>query len=346
VARLPQVVDAIKPDLIFVNNDPWNVIKFAEATTVPVVGYMPVDAPNMLNDVAQRLNKTAFSIFYTDFGLSTARMAGYRGEAFTMPHGVDTNQYKPMPKQQAREALTHTQDAFIVGNVNRNQPRKRLDLTVMAFAAWIKEYKINDAVLHLHCGLRDQGWDLPQLNRYFGIDDKVWFTDNRMTETIGVDEKVLPYVYNAFDVQLSTSFGEGWGLTTMEGMACGTPQIVPEWAALAEWPNGAVRYMPISSISATAGNINSLGGMVSEESVVNALHYLYKHPDVRQEYGELGRKLVNQPRYDWRNIGSFLADYLSVYLSTGRANPYLKEEDAASGRLSANSGGFEGAMEA
>lgn len=329
IARLPAIIDKIKPDLIFVNNDPWNVIKFPEAfPDIPVVGYMPVDAPNMLNDVAQRLNKLAFAIFYTDFGKSTARMAGYRGQVITLPHGVDTKFYGPMPKREAREALTHRQDCFIVGNVNRNQPRKRLDLTIMAFARWIKEFNIRDALLHLHCGLRDQGWDLGQLNRYFGVTDRVWFTDNGMTEDIGVDEHVLPYVYNALDVQLSTSFGEGWGLTTMEGMACGVPQVVPEWAALAEWPSGAVKYMPVSNVMATPGNINSLGGMVSEESVVKALHYMYSNRDACEEYGELGRKLVNQPRYSWKCIGSFLADFLQAYLQTGRV-PGLTDEAAA-----------------
>lgn len=330
IARLPALLPVLKPDLIVVNNDPWNVIRFPESgCKVPVIGYMPVDAPNMLNDVAKRLHQVASAVFYTEFGLNTARVAGYKGDAIVVPHGVDTNFYSPMSKECARTATGHRLDSFVIGNVNRNQPRKRLDLSIMAFARWVREYNIPPNVyLHLHCCKKDCGWDLSQLARYFNVQDRVWFTDQRMEDNLGIEEAAMPYIYNSFDMQISTTSGEGWGLTTMEGMACGVPQVVPEWSALAEWAAGAVRYVPIRQLIATTDRINSIAALVDEDAMVRAIDYMYRHADVREEYGRLARQRVTEEHYRWDVIAARLSRHIADVLSGVRGKPTLAVESA------------------
>jgi D-inositol-3-phosphate glycosyltransferase len=323
VARMASIVAAIQPDVIVINNDPWNVIRFPEAgIKVPIIGYMPVDAPNMLNNVAKRLNQLASSIFYTQFGLDTARMAGYTGSATVVPHGVDTKFYRPIDKREAREVTGHAMDSFVVGNINRNQPRKRLDLSIMAFARWVQQYDLpSNVFLHLHCGLLDCGWDLQQLASFFNVSDRVWWTCKEMHDNIGISEEALPFIYNSFDVQISTSFGEGWGLTTMEGMACGVPQIVPDWAALAEWPRGAVRYVPISGMIATGDRINSLGGIADESALVKELNGLYNNRAAARFIGNKGRDLVTQKQFTWESVSERLSAHITDVLAKVGANP-------------------------
>jgi hypothetical protein len=48
-----------------------------------------------------------------------------------------------------------------VFNGNRNQFRKRIDITISAFAEFAKDKP--DAMLYLHMGTKDQGWDVMQL---------------------------------------------------------------------------------------------------------------------------------------------------------------------------------------
>src|SRR4030095_6152956 len=79
----------------------------------------------------------------------------------------------------------------------------------------------------------------------------------------------LPLIYSALDVQVTTTLGEGWGLTTMEGMACGTPQIVPDWAALGEWATPALK-VPCSLQLAHPG-INTVGALPDKEAFMKAL---------------------------------------------------------------------------
>jgi hypothetical protein len=62
-----------------------------------------------------------------------------------VPLGVDTDIYKPGDKSAARKKLgiAPVKDTdFIVCNVNRNQNRKRIDLTILYFAEWIRTRKI------------------------------------------------------------------------------------------------------------------------------------------------------------------------------------------------------------
>ncbi|HLT92461.1 MAG TPA: glycosyltransferase family 4 protein, partial [Woeseiaceae bacterium] len=295
LGRIRALVDRLEPDAVVVLNDPWIVAEFAGLRLpVPLVGYMPVDAPNIRESVAHALSGIHLAIFYTRFGLDELRARGFSQQAAVIPHGVDLDVFQPMPRAMARRSLGLDQHlpagSFIVGNVNRNQPRKRLDLTVQYFARWLEEMKPDrPAFLYLHCAERDQGWDLRQLADYYGVRRRLLMTHGFTTPVHGPPTEWLRMLYAALDVQVSTTLGEGWGLTTMEGMACGVPQIVPEWSALAEWPRGGVRYVPVTSYAAAAQQLNTIGGVADAAGFVAALEQLYRDDLAREALGRRGR---------------------------------------------------------
>ncbi|HEY8429615.1 MAG TPA: glycosyltransferase family 4 protein [Sandaracinaceae bacterium] len=310
LGRIGALVERLEPDVVVVLNDPWIVAQFAALRLpVPLVGYMPVDAPNIRESVAQALSSgVALSIFYTQFGLDELRARGFRGRSAVIPHGVDLDVFQPMPRAVARRSLGLDQflpaGSFVVGNVNRNQPRKRLDLTVQYFARWLEESKPDrPAFLYLHCAERDQGWDVRQLAEYYGVRRRLLVTHGFATPLQGPPPEWLRALYCALDLQVSTTLGEGWGLTTMEGMACGVPQLVPEWSALAEWPRGAVRYVPVTSYVAAAQQLNTIGGVADAQVFVAELDELYRNDLEREALGRRGRELVSRPEFRWSTIG-------------------------------------------
>jgi D-inositol-3-phosphate glycosyltransferase len=147
-----------------------------------------------------------------------------------IPHALDRGVFEPRDRDQAREQWGFPKDAFIVLNVSTNQFRKRLDLTIRAFAHLYARRK--DALLVLHCAGGDfDGWDLLQLARYYGVEGRVATIHHRMPK---LTDEQLCWLYNTADVQINTSGGEGWGLTAFEGAACGIPQVVPDWSATRE----------------------------------------------------------------------------------------------------------------
>ena len=56
-----------------------------------------------------------------------------------------------------------------------------------------------------------------------------------------VDDRELNLLYNACDVGITTSMGEGWGLVSFEHGAAGAAQIVPDHSAAPKSGAGAPR---------------------------------------------------------------------------------------------------------
>lgn len=301
--RFQDLCTEFDPAAVVINNDWWNVARFARIVPagVPLVGYMPVDGTNLDPAAMVELNKLHAAVWYTDFGFRAARAAGYSGARRIIPHGIDTEVFQPAERHLARRMLNLKvpQDAFVVGNVNRNQPRKRLDLTIQIFAAWIKSRHISDAWLLLHCAQKDTGWDLRRVAACYGVADRLILTGPDDIRDLEGAQK-LRLIYNSLDVQMTTTLGEGWGLTTMEGMACGIPQIVPDSSALGEWAAPAVK-IPCSR-TLIHPEINTAGALVDEEPFVAALQSLYQSKTLRGRLAGQGLELMRGEAFRWENV--------------------------------------------
>lgn len=311
VNRLEEIITRESPDVIVIQNDPWNIPRYMKrfGDQWPVIAALAVDGKNCRG---RALNGLTLAIFWTQFALNEARAGGYAGPAAVVPLGVDLALFKPQEKRLARELLglpPKLRDVFIVGNVNRNQLRKRLDLTILYFSEWVKSRNIDDAYLFLHVApTGDVGYDCHQLAAYYGTANRLILVEPEVYN--GVAEEKMPRVYSCFDVQVTTSQGEGWGLPTMEGMACGVPQIVPKWAALEEWCGEAAYQVNCPTTTVTPDNINSIGGIPDKAEFIEALDRMYQRKDVQAAYVKKGFELVNRPEYRWRHIGEQFRDVI------------------------------------
>ena len=304
VNRLDQVIQKFKPDAVGVLNDPWiakdylpvlnkysNLVRFV---------YTPIDSPHVAPGFAQALNDYDAVISYTEFGALELNKSGTTTRMFIAPHGIDTKKFYPV--QGARKKLGIPEDWFIVGFVGRNQPRKRIDLAMRAFADFIRDKTDEEKSkikFYYHGNTHDIGWNIVDMAAAFGIVDNIALTSDT---NVVVPQETLNLIYNSFNVMLSTTMGEGWGLCNMEAAACGVAQIVPAWSALQEWLIMGSIQVPCPDIMVNTGGINTFGGIVSHEGVVEALHTLYENPSMRIKLGIEARELVTSPLYDWRNI--------------------------------------------
>jgi glycosyltransferase involved in cell wall biosynthesis len=315
--RLALLLNHLRPDVCIVQNDPWNVPEYMKKTgNCPVVATMPVDGKNCRGGA---LNGLAHAIWWTEFGKHEAALGGYQGPSSVIPLGVDLQMYKSGGdgKRLRTELRKHRgvpEDAFIIGNVNRNQPRKRLDLSIRYFAKWVEQNKIEDAYLFLHVApTGDQGYDVSQLAEYYGVSNKLIIVEPSIGH--GVSEEALASAYQIFDLMITTTQGEGWGLTTMEGMASGVPQIVPDWSALGEWiPDDCAIKVPCTSTIVTPTGINVVGGIADEERFIEALQTMYVTATMAnyksEQCHENALALVAQDQFRWENIGQRFAEVL------------------------------------
>lgn len=315
INRVPSLLAQIKPHITCIVNDPWLVRNYIAPLRTSmgkldnkdiftnIVAYMPIDGKNIQRAFIEPLNQIDHAIFYTQFGLDEAKNAGLQlDKTSIIPHGVDLTDFPRMNKKTARAKLPVLKDDwFVVGCVNRNQPRKRLDLALEYFADFAKD-KPDTVKFYYHGALQDVGWDILQLADYYGIGSRMIITDPNMTTAVGVPYDFLRYIYNSFDIQVSTTLGEGWGLTQMEGMACGIPQIIPEWSALAEWAHDGALFVECTTRQANSGGLNTIGGIADKDQFIAAMNKMYYDTNERQRIGQAGYDLVHQPQFLWKNV--------------------------------------------
>lgn len=178
-------------------------------------------------------------VTYTDFGKKQciSKWPDIEKKLDVIPHGISLKEFFPHPPEkraQLRQMFFGPHAGkFIVINVNRNQQRKDIPASMMAF----KEFKKScpNSILYLHCAEKDVGWDLPKVARNLGlaVGEDIIFPRNFNVNS-GYPVQVVNDLYNCADVCISTALGEGWGLSSVEAMATKTPCIFPDNTSLTE----------------------------------------------------------------------------------------------------------------
>src|SRR5204863_273063 len=84
-----------------------------------------------------------------------------------------------------------------------------------------------------------------RLSRTLGLADHLVCLDD-------VDEPTLAALYRRAAIVLQPSEREGFGLPLIEAMACGTPVVASDLAALREVGGDAVRYCPVGEAASVS----------------------------------------------------------------------------------------------
>jgi D-inositol-3-phosphate glycosyltransferase len=301
VARLPHVLAHTKPDVVLLVNDPWilpNYCAVLPEECPPVVAYTPVDAPGINPVMLEGLGRLTHLVAYTAFGAQELLAAGVPGPIGVIPHGIDREIFAPMDQALARATLGVPADGFYVLVADQNQPRKRFDLAIAAFARFAAQ--VPDAYLLLHTQpVSEWGWDLRHLCYRAGVDHRTIFTRKGGM----LPDELLRVVYACADVRLGAAV-EGWGLGLIEAMACGIPVVAPDWSAVGEWARDAAYLVPCDDelTHTNAGGHNTIAGLARPSLLAAAVLDLYRDRTLYDSYRQRGLTLVQHPAYDWSNI--------------------------------------------
>jgi glycosyltransferase involved in cell wall biosynthesis len=230
-----------KSGLILTLFDTWTFER------VPLDGFnlaswVPVDhdpCPSSVVHFFRRFNGKAIAM--SQFGQRA--LAEYAVEAHYVPHGIDTQVFRPIDRDLAREVLHKAsgvpQDAYVVGMVAANKgaqpPRKAFPEVMLAFAEFKRKQK--DAVLYLHTERfgHQMGCKLDPMAIACGLEpDKDVFFPPQYDYAVGIPNEIVNAVYNALDVLVNPAYGEGFGVPIVEAQAAGTPVIVNDFTSMSE----------------------------------------------------------------------------------------------------------------
>jgi glycosyltransferase involved in cell wall biosynthesis len=337
--RIREVVEKEKPDIVFTINDMWiineqykRIKDLHDQKLFKFVGYAPMDSYGWTGCLDETANDWDGVISYTEFGAHEFIRGGIRKPITIIPHGITANQFYPMDKAEARKRLNLKDDIFIVFNGNRNQFRKRIDITVEGFAKFAKDKP--DTQLYLHMGLKDQGWDImPLFARAMqreGIDPNGRIILTAQTQgPPNVEVDFLNTIYNAVDVGVNTCKGEGWGLVSHEHAACRVAQVVPNHTSCKEIFEGYGRLIRCDHVDVDT-NYSREMPCPSSDHLAAILTELYEDREKREALAELCYLRATEERFGWDTIahqfGEVFQEVLNPVVETTETQPKKKKK--------------------
>lgn len=222
--------------------------------------YTPVDSrcnPEFMND----LDFWDELVTYTEYGKVEIEKHKPIGKwVKTIPHGANKEDFYKIPdfdKAEARRKWKLPENAFLFGNINKNNSRKNMGGTLLAFryfVDWFNKQKTDghkqEPALYLHCSPTDEtGINLYRAAKTLGIENYVHYPTK--DEYIKGGAYTLPEmneIYNLLDCYVTTTSAEGWGLTITEAMAVELPIVAPMHTSIKEITEKGSACYPVSTL--------------------------------------------------------------------------------------------------
>lgn len=246
--KILEYVETVEPDLIMIYNDPFTIYRFLEALkhekgTSSYKLWLYLD--QVYEGIAKPIMDSLFAHADRMYAFSSKwktilESYGTGVDIRVLEHAVDPTIFTSMSPQAragVRQSMNIPDDAVVLFNANRNSQRKRLDLTIQGFVRALKTGA--NLVLILATGLDPQRGAFYDLQRIFleevkevGLDPATianrFLLIDTTSEKALLDDAAINQLYNAADLGLNTSDGEGFGLCQLEHLYTGAPQIVTD----------------------------------------------------------------------------------------------------------------------
>ncbi|MFP4120291.1 glycosyltransferase family 4 protein [Coleofasciculus sp.] len=341
---LRSLLRTIEPDIVFILNDLWKVydplaVLDESETNAKIVVCCPVDGAIVDTNLVNFLSRVDRLVVFTKLSKATvceAINASFGEEALhlvdkvaVIANGVDRTQFYPiageLPCQEsrhnrisARQKLfpnqPELQDSFIVLNANMNQPRKRLDVTLEGFAQFARDKEPSVRLL-LHSKWHEPECDLMELAQQFGIKDRLLKVTDP-TQYPSVSDETLNLIYNACEVGLNTSMGEGWGLVSFEHAATGAAQVLPRHRCGQELWDGCAELIELAQTIARSEFFLEIQ-LIKADDVAQALERLYQSPEHLAAVSKACYENATRVEYSWEAIASQWHELFQSVLAEG-----------------------------
>lgn len=333
LTELPNVIRAEKPDVVFIYNDLSIICAYLESfrntfenRSFKVWAYVDMTYPGAPQPMIDLVNRDVDRVFcFTKSWKDALKQQGLTRPVDVMNHGVDTNVFRTVPREVARQSLGLPKDIFLFTSINKNIPRKRLDLLVTAFVKLIIRFPMKPLFLLMVADQGDRGGF--QLFHIFSRELKahgaaVELYGNRLLitakDTCYKDDDIN-LLYNAGNVGVSCAEGEGFGLCSFEQMATGVPQVVPQINGYTEYCTEENSLLVKPSyrcyVPQSYHSVSGEAYMVSPEDVANAMEKYVVDEELRARHGRLAKEKVIA--YTWEKASAVLIKRLKT----------LKEEE-------------------
>ena len=298
-----KVILEFKPDIVIAIGDVWMVdyLYFLPTRdTFKLIHEFPIDGEPVPPSWIKLVRNADLPVVMSKFALKVCHDVDPYLYIEHIPRGVATNNFKPYPNKDnlRKRYLPSTEGRFIIGVFDRFQDRKQVPRAIEGFAKFKRMHTKDDCDLYLHMDVNDSH-SLNQkkhligensvIDRY-GIANSILINKDVTVEK-GVSLEKLVGLYNSCDVKLSTTQGEGFGLTTLEAMSCGIPCIGTHYTTMPELlAEGRGLTAGVSTF--ITGMYNVERALVDTDDVARCLETLYRSKKLRESMSQKGREFA------------------------------------------------------
>jgi len=331
VKENPQDVIIVFNDNIITSAITANLVKdcWSEKKNFRLVSYMDQVYPYQKKEYIQLLNQYFDAVIaFTPYWEGIARKLGIRDSMpmYSFPHGFDETLYYPVPMKLCRMFHNFDYEAFMVLNLNRNQPRKRWDTTIIAWAEFIErhyqvnmkgikgDYRVNKHTkrpVKLVVGTQMDGfWDLMDVfENEIKFRDVPWDYAKPTIQPVSMPQQLsdrdINILYNACDVGLNTADGEGYGLCGFEGAALGKAQVSANIGGMKEFLNhqNSILVDPVMSIylDNKSKGIGGKAELTNPKDYAEAFWKYFSNPELVEKHGKRSRENI-LTHYRWETL--------------------------------------------
>ena len=232
-----------------------------------------------------------------------------------LPHAVDDEIFKPLPPSEVQEFRKSKglENKFVCFWNSRNARRKQTGTLIWWFKEFLDQVGHENAALIMHTDTKDQhGQDLDAILNELGImEGQVMFSREK------IDQRALALMYNAADLTINISDAEGFGLSTLESLACATPILVNMTGGLQDQVTDGKNWFGIGLEPSSKAIIGSqqvpyiYEDRLNKEDFLKALLKLYNmSPEDRAMMGIAGRQWT-QKQFNFNNYVTQWDDLLT-----------------------------------
>ncbi len=279
-----------------------------------IVAYVPIEGPVLDPAPLLGLRNATAVVAYTSIGGAALlqAMAAAAGSSpvpdlAVIPHAVDS-----AAPCGGRSRLRMRAELIRVGllpdagsitgpwflNANRNDWRKRPELTMRAFAPIAKRHP--DARLVMHCHPSRPDMDLRIERVRLGLEQRVIFSQDEGQQSW--PEEQLALLYASCEIGVSSTMAEAWGLVGFEHALHAAAQILPKHAGLAEIWGDAPSWIPPGS--PTRVDMTFAGAEPQVDPLTEVMLNLIEHPDIMRSVGLACRRRAGDRSLSWEAVGS------------------------------------------
>jgi glycosyltransferase involved in cell wall biosynthesis len=265
------------------------------------------------------INRDVERVFcFTKLWKDQLKSQGLTRPVDVLSHAANNSNLRSIPREIARQSIGLPRDVFLFTSLNRNIPRKRLDLLIMSFVKLIARFPLKPIFLLIVSNSNDKGGfplfevfarelKLASVNtETFGNRLLITLDNNRYTD----DD--VNIIYNCGDVGVSCAEGEGFGLCTFEQMSLGIPQIVPKITGHLEYCNEDNSQMVVPKhryyIPQAYNTVTGQAQAVDPEDVSKAMERYVFDEDLRKLHGKLAKEKTSE--YTWNKCCAILVKRL------------------------------------